>query len=158
MSSAESFISGHSMHTDSVTNGLNPIYNSVSGSTQYIQCEYDEIKDGHSNILAPTLPNQTITTPNTMYASKGESLQHHKMNLDQVYQLASIPEENEYQEKESHCKCSADAVICVMSILSMLLSGQCSIHMFVFILQKHNQACFIDAKSSLVCVLVMTLL
>ena len=69
-----------------------------------------------------------------MYASKGESLQHHKMNLDQVYQLASIPEENEYQEKESQCKCSADAVICVMSILSMLLSGQCSItHVCIYI-------------------------
>ena len=94
--------------------------------------DYDMIT-GTPNMAYATIPQPlvssapTVTTTNVLYSShKGGSFKHSTVKTaDRAYQLSPVPESlfTLQTDEDSSCsKCSADAVLCIFSLLTILLS------------------------------------
>lgn len=99
--------------------------------------DYDMIT-GTPNMAYATIPQSlvpqslvssapTVTTTNVLYGShKGGSFKHSTVKTaDRAYQLSPVPESlfTLQTDEDSSCsKCSADAVLCIFSLLTILLS------------------------------------
>ena len=103
-----------------------------SSSSSSNPSSYIEIRDAQSDVSLPNYdeikdqsftPNfqQTTTTANSLYASKGDTLKHPTLHLNQ---LSPIPEAPVDDVKEKSCRCSSDAILCTSSLLVILLSGK----------------------------------
>lgn len=95
--------------------------------------DYDMIT-GTPNMAYATIPQSLVssaptvtTTTNVLYGShKGSSFKHSTVKTaDRAYQLSPVPESlfTLQTDEDSSCsKCSADAVLCIFSLLTILLS------------------------------------
>ena len=122
MSTTGSFISrDHRSSPDD--GGLNPMYQSLQTATVVEQSEYDEIKGSRSVLLTPSSHKTTVTS-NAIYAScgGGDTLKHPTFNSSVPCEFPALSD-SKYDDRESCCKCSADATLCVFSLLVILLSG-----------------------------------
>ena len=82
----------------------------------------------YDTIPQPLPLSQTVTTNNALYGTRGSvnSMKHPTIKTaDRSYQLSPVPESlfTLQNDDESCCsKCSSDAVLCVFSLLTILLS------------------------------------
>ena len=117
--------------TDSYTNGLNPMYQSLSTHTQ---SEYDVITESQSCLISPQPPVPSrVTTTNAIYATKSESLRHPTLknhstmnSKPEDFRFTTFPETKRLEEgKDGNCESQCVAsFVCLVSSLSILLSGE----------------------------------
>ena len=125
MSDTGTFKSGH---TDDFTNGLNPMYQSLSVTTHQEQTEYDVINDSQSCLIKPPLPTR-VTTCNSLYSSRSEAttIKHPTLNSSPGdFRFVPIPEISRFEEEKERpkCPCSCTAILCVVTLFNILLSGR----------------------------------
>lgn len=121
--------------TESEYDQINNTRNTSKETSPSFQTEYDTIPTTTTTVFSSSLDNQPITTNNSLYASRGDTLKHPTLLKGdqqlQYYQLSPVPEsiftaqdKRSLDGGSSCCKCSMNAMLFLLSVLTILLSSK----------------------------------